>query len=82
MVSYFDEEEDEALNADNSLVWAPTAWYVQALRVMKKDFTDRQAQQFLPRLASSGRLKKANTKKQKGYLWIGPAVDEDLLPGV
>jgi len=51
---------------DNSIVWAPTAWYVQALRLLKRDFTDRQAQQFLPRLASSGRLKRANTNSQKG----------------
>jgi hypothetical protein len=59
------------------VVWAPTAWLVQALRQLKRDFTDRQAQQFLPRLASSGRLKRANRMGQKGYHWIGVDVDED-----
>jgi hypothetical protein len=77
IASHFAEDAKKAANVDNSLVWAPTAWLVQALRSLERDFTDRQAQQFLPRLASSGRLKRANRKTQKGYLWVGPDVDED-----
>jgi len=80
IASYFDEAEDNAANVDNTVVWAPTAWYVQALRLLKRDFTDRQAQQFLPRLASSGRLKRANKSTQKGYHWVGTEVDKDDPP--
>lgn len=80
IASHFEEDGEKAATVDNSLVWAPSAWYVQALRSLKRDFTDRQAQQFLPRLASSGRLKRLNKKTQKGYLRVGPLVDEDDPP--
>ena len=65
---------------DTSVVWAPTAWFVQALRALKRDLTDRQAQQFMARLVSTKRFHKAPTKSQRGYCWVGAKVDLENLP--
>lgn len=68
------------VNVDGAVVWVPTAWLVQALRVLKRDFTDRQAQQFLARLTSSPLLRRCNRNTQRGYLYVGKRVDPDHPP--
>lgn len=83
IISYFDEEvtsQKKPVAVDSSRVWAPSAWLVRALRTLKWDLTPRQAEQFLPRLISTGRLERANTNSQRGYLWIGKNVDPDDPP--
>lgn len=60
---------------DGMRVWAPTAWLIVALRSLKRDFTDRLAQQFLARLTSSPRLIERRQNDQRGYQWIGKNVD-------
>lgn len=80
MITYFDEHENKAANVDNSIIWAPTAWLVQALQAFNSPFKERAAQLFLPRLAPSGRLVKRNTNTQRGYLWVGKFVDTDNPP--
>jgi hypothetical protein len=76
------DDYDGQGNAANSRVWAPTAWFVKALGALKRDFGERQAQQFLPKLIPSGRLMKHKTKHQRGYLWIGKDVDPDNPPRI
>ncbi len=72
--------EHASRNPDNLVVWAPSGWYVQALRGIYRDFSARQAQQFLKRLASSGRFRESRTSAQRGYLWIGARVDPEDSP--
>jgi hypothetical protein len=81
IVTHFHETEGKPANVDNSVIWAPTAWLVKALKSFKGDFTERTAQLFMPRLAATGRLRRHDTNTQRGYLWVGPEVDaEDPSP--
>ncbi|HYT90505.1 MAG TPA: hypothetical protein VEL76_17495 [Gemmataceae bacterium] len=80
IISHFNAAEKGPTCPEVSVFWAPTAWLVQALRVLKRDLNDRTAQQFLARLTCSGRLRKNDRKTQRGYLYIGSEVDSDDLP--
>jgi hypothetical protein len=78
IICHFDEEGPAKV--DTSVFWAPTAWLVHAVRGLKRDLTDRLAQQFLGRLSASGRLRKHDTNTQRGYFYIGPYVDPEDPP--
>jgi hypothetical protein len=83
IASYYDSNPDEkspSLATANLVVWAPTAWFVQALRLLKRDCNDRQAQQFLARMTSSPRFVVSRTNVRRGYLWIGQGVDMKSPP--
>jgi hypothetical protein len=80
MISYFKNCAVKLGNVDRSIIWAPTAWLVQALRAFDSAMGERTAQLYLPRLAATGRLRKHDTNTQRGYRWVGPAVDLEDPP--
>jgi hypothetical protein len=83
MARYFEEEEDltSGYNLDSHVVWAPTAWLVQALRILRRDFSSRQAQHFLVRLTGSPHFKQHRHNSQRGFRWVGKNVaDPESAP--